>query len=86
VDNLTRNNRCGKRRERIERDEREKTKKGKLMILIGGEDMSNNEQSFKRAPNVRRKIKRYNLDIYDHKNSFFSSIKLNIPTFNLLYI
>jgi hypothetical protein len=36
----------------------EKTKKGKLMISIGGEEMSNNEQSFKRAPNVRGKIKR----------------------------
>jgi hypothetical protein len=41
------------REERIERDER-KDKKGRLMILIGGEEMSNNEQSFKRAPNVRR--------------------------------
>ena len=35
----------------------EKTKKGRLMISIGGEDMSNNEQLFQRAPNVRIKIK-----------------------------
>ena len=33
----------------------EKTKKGRVMISIGGETMSNNEQSFKRAPNVRGK-------------------------------
>jgi hypothetical protein len=36
---------------------REKTKKGRLMISIGGESMSNNELSLKRAPNVRGKIK-----------------------------
>ena len=40
------------------RRQTEKTKKGKVMISIGGEKMSNNEQSFKRAPNVREKDKK----------------------------